>query len=178
MTRIEIRENHVLIVGYVNVTGRFSRVLSHPIQGEFIEQIVPKTFERFLKHGYNVDLLFNHEKDRKLGSFNDGNLELYEDNIGLRVKCTITDKEVIEKAKRGQLKGWSFTFKKINDRWENEGRIKRRFVDELHLIEVSVLDIEPAYFGNSIEVRASPFHDLAIYEKELEILKLKGGILK
>ena len=36
--------------------------------------------------------------------------ELYEDNIGLRAIVEITDSDVIEKAKKKKLRGWSFGF--------------------------------------------------------------------
>ena len=39
-----------------------------------------------------------------------GNLELYEDNIGLRAIATVTDEQVIEKARNKELRGWSFGF--------------------------------------------------------------------
>ena len=57
-----------------------------------------------------MDLLFNHNKNRKLGSIENGNLELYEDNIGLRAIATVTDEQIIEKARNKELCGWSFGF--------------------------------------------------------------------
>ena len=57
-----------------------------------------------------MDLLFNHDKNRNLGSIENGNLELYEDNIGLRAIATVTDEQVIKKAKNKELRGWSFGF--------------------------------------------------------------------
>ncbi|WP_242945969.1 HK97 family phage prohead protease [Clostridium sp. DSM 8431] len=63
--------------------------------------------------------LLNHDENKKLGSTKEGNLELFEDNIGLRAICTITDRDVIEKAKKGKLRGWSFGFAVNKDRWED-----------------------------------------------------------
>ena len=59
--RIEIRENKVLLDGYVNAVERESRVLPSP-RGRFKEKIRAKTFERALDKAENVDLLFNHDK--------------------------------------------------------------------------------------------------------------------
>ena len=73
------------------------------LQGYFKERIVPKTFEKALKKAKNVDLLFNHDKNRNLGSIENGNLELYEDNIGLRAIATVTDEQVI---KRPRIKNY------------------------------------------------------------------------
>jgi HK97 family phage prohead protease len=151
--RIEIRANSVLLDGYVNAVGRESRVLPSP-KGRFRELIVPKTFEKALMKGTNVDLLFNHHKDRKLGSTAEGNLQLREDNIGLRAIATVTDKEVIEKAKKGDLQGWSFGFIANKDIWEDGADgVQKRMVEDLDLVEVSILDKTPAYIATSIEAR-------------------------
>lgn len=163
--KIEIREDKIILDGYVNVVSRDSRILPSS-QGKFIEQIVPKTFERALSKADNVDLLFNHKNDRKLGSTKQGNLELYEDNIGLRAKCEVSDKEVIARAKEGKLSGWSFGFISLKDKWEDtKDNIKRRFVEEMELLEVSILDKTPAYFATSIESRGG---DSMVVERRIE----------
>lgn len=151
--RIEIRSDSVILDGYVNATGRFSRVLSSP-QGNFIEQIEPRTFEKALMANPNIDLLFNHDKNRKLGSTVEGNLDLREDNIGLRATCTVYDSEIIEKAKNNELRGWSFGFQALKDTWEERSDgLKKRSIEEMYLAEVSILDKTPAYIATSIESR-------------------------
>jgi len=198
--RIEIRGNQVMLDGYVNAVGRDSRVLPSP-KGKFIEQIKPKTFQRALERADNVDLLFNHKKDRKLGSTKEGNLELYEDNIGLRAIATVSDDEVIKKAKNGELRGWSFGFYTNKDSWEDgPDGIQRRYLEDIDLLEVSILDKTPAYIATTIEQRGeedvlaetrgedfkaviednSPEErqkpiDYSVYEKEIEFIKMKGG---
>ena len=153
--RVEIRNDSVLIDGYVNAVGRDSKPISF-INGKFIEQIEPRAFDKALNKTDNVDLLLNHDENKKLGSTKEGNLELFEDNIGLRAICTITDKDVIEKAKKGELRGWSFGFCAEKDRWEDTNKgYQRRYVEDLDLFEVSILDNRknPAYAGTSIEMR-------------------------
>ncbi|MDK0685139.1 HK97 family phage prohead protease [Clostridium perfringens] len=155
--RVEIRNNSIIIDGYVNAVARDSRLIPD-VKGSFREQIVPKAFQRALEKAENVDILLNHDKNRKLGSTTEGTLELFEDNIGLRAIATITDAEVIEKAKRNELRGWSFGFYSIKDRWEDiEEGIQRRYVEELELTEVSIVDNTkvPAYSATSIETRAN-----------------------
>ncbi len=154
--RIELRENSVLIEGYVNAVGRDSRPMRDKETGKrFVEQIVPGVFKRALRRN-DVDLLLNHESTRKLGSTLT-NLELYEDSIGLHARAEVTDSEVIEKARAKKLRGWSFGFRekdaskeKIND------TLERRFVEDMELIEVSIIDERkiPCYEGTSIETRA------------------------
>jgi HK97 family phage prohead protease len=151
--RIEIRSDSVVLDGYVNAVGRMSRVLRSP-KGEFREAIVPKTFERALSKGENVDLLFNHLPNRKLGSIAQGNLELREDNIGLRAIATVTDQEVIDKARAGDLRGWSFGMHVNKDNWsDGEDGVQKRMVEDIDLMEVSLLDKEPAYIATSVECR-------------------------
>ena len=155
--KVEIRNNSVTLDGYVNVVARESRELPSP-RGVFREIIVPKTFEKALAATNNVDLLFNHNAQRKLGSTSDGNLQLYEDNVGLRAIATITDAEVIEKAKNNELRGWSFGFVAKSDEWKEEDHIQKRYVNEMELREISILDCEPAYVATSVEVRGEqPF---------------------
>jgi len=171
--RIEIRSDSVLLQGYVNVTSRESRILPSP-KGQFVEEILPKTFERALNKGQNVDLLYNHDKNRKLGSTQDGNLDLIEDNIGLRATATVTDPEIMDKAKKGELRGWSFGFQALKDSWkQRDDGMQKRSVEELNLFEVSVLDKTPAYVATSIESRGEEevMTEMRSKEDSSEIIK-------
>ena len=138
--------------GYVNVVGRDSRVLRDK-QGPYIEQITPGAFAKALASGDPVELRWDHR--RTLGSTADGGaLTLREDNIGLLAEAVVTDADVIAAAERKELRGWSFGFVKRRDRWKtDEDGTRRRFVDELELREVSILDVTPAYIATSIETR-------------------------
>ncbi len=154
--RIEIRNDSVLLDGYVNAVGRDSKPVLTP-HGKCIEQIEPRAFEKALNRAENVDLLLDHNKERKLGSTTEGNLELFEDNIGLRAICTVTDPEVMQKAREGKLKGWSFGMYANKDRLEQRAEdLPRRYVEDLDLFEVSIIDdkMSPVYVGTSIEQRA------------------------
>jgi HK97 family phage prohead protease len=151
--RIELRSDSVILDGYVNVTQRESRILPSP-RGNFVEEIKPRTFERALMKTDSVDLLFNHDPARKLGSTKEGNVQLREDNVGLRATATVTDSAVMEKARKGELRGWSFGFAVIKDEWkQREDGMQKRFVEDIDLFEISVLDITPAYIATSIEAR-------------------------
>ena len=153
--RIEIRNDSAVLDGYVNVVDRESKPIPS-VKGKFIEKIKPGAFQRSLEKRANVDLLLNHDKNRKLGSTSEGNLELFEDNIGLRAICTVTDQDVIDKAKNKELRGWSFGFYAEKDKLESvENGYERRIVEELDLFEVSIVDNtkNPAYAGTSIEMR-------------------------
>lgn len=110
----------------------------------FVERVRAGTFDKAIKRGTPIELRFNHNK--KLGDTT-SNLELYEDNIGLYARAAINDVEVIEKAQRGELRGWSFGFIAEGETWDKEGEIDRRTLEDIDLKEVSILDKTPAYFG-------------------------------
>ena len=155
--RIEIRNDRVILDGYVNAVARDSRPMLDENGEKFVEQITPKTFGRAIEKSEDVLCLLNHEPSRVLGSTKRGNIELFEDNIGLRAICEIPDSEVIEKAKANKLRGWSFGFEAIKEHEETAGEnLKRRFIDEMNLAEVSIIDERkiPCYVGTSIETRA------------------------
>ncbi len=155
--RIEIRNDSVLLDGYVNAVARDSKPMLDEKGEKFVEQITPKTFQRAVEKSDDILCLLNHEPSRVLGSTKKGNIELFEDNIGLRAICNITDSEVIRKAKENKLRGWSFGFEAVKEHEEQASEnLKRRFVDEMNLFEVSIIDDRkvPCYFGTSIETRA------------------------
>lgn len=154
--KIEIRNDCVIIDGYVNTVARDSRPILDKKSGErFIEQIVPGAFERAIKQN-EVELLLDHDETRVLGS-TETNLQLHEDNIGLRAIAEITDPEVIQKAREKKLRGWSFGFHEISASEEETSKgLKRRYVEDMILKEVSIIDEKkiPCYTGTSIETRA------------------------
>ncbi len=198
--RIEIRGNQILLDGYINAVDRDSRVLPSP-RGKFVEKVKPKTFQRALDNTDDVELRFNHKETRKLGSIKEGNLQLFEDNIGLRAIATVYDEEVIQKAKNGELRGWSFGFIDNKPNWQDsEEGIQRRLLEDISLLEVSILSVTPAYIATSIEARGEDEYiteqrsdefkaeiedltekreevkviDYSLHKKQIEILKLKG----
>lgn len=204
--RIEIRKDSVEISGYVNVALRDSRRLPSD-RGIFVEQIEPQVFQRALDRNEDVKLLFNHKEERQLGSQKQGNLTLHEDAIGLYAKATVNDQEVINKARSGELRGWSFGFIKRKDDWQTDVDPQRRYIKDMDLLEVSILSVTPAYTAMSLETRGEETvvieqrfeafekietieeksiveevrEDISepisydIFEKQIQILKLRGG---
>ena len=153
--KISIRADHVEISGYVNAVERPSKIL-HDRSGDFIETVREGAFKKALARNDNIRVLLNHDHNRDLGGTKDGNLELEEDNIGLRAKAKIYDKDVIEKARKGDLVGWSFGFtdRDVDKSYDEKGLLHRA-VKDLDLEEVSILDRRrtPAYKGTLIMAR-------------------------
>ena len=156
--KIYIRADSVTIEGYVNAVERNSKPLNE--RGvTFIERIAAGAFRRAIERAKDIRILLNHNWDKDLGGLKDGNLELEEDNIGLKARATITDPEVVADAKRGDLVGWSFGFDDVDEgvkqlRDEETG-LPLRKVNDLELFEVSLLNRKksPAYAGTLVKVR-------------------------
>ncbi|MDF2844805.1 MAG: peptidase [Herbinix sp.] len=151
---VELRADSVLIKGYVNAVERDSRKISSP-NGEFVEQVRSGTWKKAIEKREDIAALLNHDWNRKIGSTKD-NLILREDNIGLYAELRTTDPDMIEKAKSKRLVGWSFRFIKNKQSWgKADDGTERRYLDDIDLLEVSVLDDTktPAYYGTSVESR-------------------------
>ena len=156
--QIRVKGDSVEIEGYVNAVERKSRPLMSRM-GQFIERICKGAFKRALARNDNVKLLLNHDEGRVLGGTKEGNLELVEDNIGLHARAVINDAEVAQKARNGDLVGWSFGFNDVKDgviQKRDEDGFPLRDVKDLDLQEVSILDRSktPAYDGTLVAVRS------------------------
>lgn len=159
----------------VNAIERDSKTLWSRM-GRFIERICKGAFFNALKRNDNVRILLNHDASRDLGGTKDGNLELTEDNIGLRARAVITDKDVIDKARKGELVGWSFGFYDRDvEVGQSETGIPLRKVRDLDLQEVSILDKSrtPAYDGTLVMVRADEQQDIMIGDAFLDDIQIR-----
>lgn len=156
---IRIRDDCVEIEGYVNSCERNSKPLWSRM-GQFIERICKGAFKRALDRADDVRILLNHDCERDLGGIKDGNLELYEDAIGLHARATIRDAQVIEDARNNNLVGWSFGFTDTDNGVERsidqDSGLPLRKVRDLNLHEVSLLNRSktPAYEGTLVTVRS------------------------
>lgn len=153
---IRVKGDTVEIEGYVNAIERLSKPLKDRL-GTFVERVKVGAFKRALERTDDVRILLNHDWTRDLGGIKDGNLELYEDAIGLHARATINDKEVVEQAKRGDLVGWSFGFTDRDVEQGEENGLTVRNVKDLNLYEVSLINRSrvPAYDGTLVAVRSA-----------------------
>lgn len=152
--KINIRQDNIEVEGYVNAVERNSKPLNSRM-GQFIERICKGAFDNAIKRNDDIHILLNHDWGRDLGSTKQGNLELAEDNIGLKARAIITDADVIESARNGDLVGWSFGFQDRDVEQKTIDGMPTRAVKDLDLFEVSILDRThtPAYEGTLITAR-------------------------
>lgn len=164
--KIQIRADKVIIDGYVNAVERASKPLYSRF-GEFIEKICAGAFGRALKRNSDVRILLNHKTERDLGGTGTGELELCEDAIGLRAHAELTDKQVIDDARKGNLVGWSFGFtdRDVAVTQDSVTGLPFRMVKDLDLFEVSLLNREkvPAYDGTLVSVRSADGEEKQVY---------------
>lgn len=171
--KIELRSDHVHISGYVNAVDRVSRPIKDKGGGAYVERIMPGAFKRALEKNSSVRILHNHK--REIGNASEDGVKLYEDKIGLFCEADIYDGEVIERARKRELVGWSFGFypeETQRAETEIEGADYECRVKELSLDEVSIIDkrMLPCYEATSLECRAekeeADYIDLAPEEEK------------
>ena len=159
--KIEIRADGAHISGYVNVVERKSRPVITP-RGKVIEEIEPRALEQAINRAGNITVTVDHDSGHVYASTDEGTLKLYEDNIGLHADVLITDETLIDLAKRGKIKGWSFGMYNVRDEIEPRA-------DELPLRKIKALDLDhvtlvvnknPVYSAMSIEIRADTEVDI------------------
>lgn len=156
--KITIRSDRVILEGYVNAVERNSKPLTE--RGvTFVERIKAGAFKRALERAKDVRIWVDHLDNRDVGGIKDGNLNLEEDSIGLKVRADITDPQAIEDARQGNFIGWSFGFRDIEggviQLRDEETGLPLRLVKDMILSEVSVLTRRrsPAYVGTLVNVR-------------------------
>lgn len=158
--KVKLRSDSVEIEGYVNAVDRNSRLITDEDGYPIRERIQPGVFGKALQEkrdaGYTIPILLNHDQTRVIAQ--DGiTAELEEDSIGLHAVATITDPEVVEKARTHKLSGWSFGFRLLDykDEYSDSGRV--RIVTEMDLREVTLADDTriPVYAGTSVHARAN-----------------------
>lgn len=176
--RAEIRADGLHIVGYVNVPGRESRPVMTS-RGKVVEVIEQRAFQRAIDKADNINLMVDHE--RAIASTKEGNLTVYEDEVGLRAEAHITDTEVIEAAKKGKLRGWSFNMMNIVDEIEERAdKLPLRRVKDFIMTEITLaLRKIPVYSSTSMEFRADEEEivELRAVEQEIAVVdKVKKEI--
>lgn len=166
--KVEVRADGAHISGYVNVTGKKSRPVITP-HGKVIEEIEPRAFEAALERAGNINVTVDHDRTHVYASTDSGTVKLFEDDIGLHADVLIQDPTLIELAKKGKIKGWSFGMYNVQDEIEPRA-------DELPLRKVKSLDLDhltlvvkktPVYSATSVEVRAEG--EIEVETRSLEL---------
>ena len=153
--QIETRADGLHITGYVNVTGKLSKPVITP-HGKVLETIEERAFERAIKKSGDISVTVDHDSSESFARTSDGTLKLYEDAIGLHADVLITAPEVVEMAKKGRIKGWSFGMYNVVDELETRAEgLPIRHVKDFQLDHITLVkDKIPCYSATSVEYRA------------------------
>ena len=149
----------------------------------FIETIDPLAFSKTILEA-DVRALGNHDVDWLLGRTKPGSLRLSTDQTGLRYEIDVNQADpdgvrAVEKVRRGDMDGASFSFQTIRDEWNWEAAPPQRRLLEVALIDVGPV-VYPAYEAATAQARAilqgatsrrTP--RLALAEAELGLLRLR-----
>ncbi len=155
MMHIEVRADGARLSGYVNVTEKKSRPVITP-RGKVVEEIEPRAFEGAISRAGNITVTVDHDSTHVYASTDDGTLTLKEDAIGLHADVLIKDKDLVELAKKGKIRGWSFGMYNVKDTMEERA-------DALPIRHIQALDLDhltlvvkkcPIYSATSVELRA------------------------
>lgn len=154
------KDGRHIAAGYAAVFGRRSHEL-----GGFTELVDPAAFTKTVTEA-DVIAAWNHNEDRLLGRLSSGTLRLTVDDRGLFYEIDMPDCEagITELLQRGDIRGSSFGFRTIRDRWEQDdkGAVTRTLL-EVALIDVSPV-ARPAYPDTTAALRSlaqATAHDLA-----------------
>lgn len=148
---VELRasaDGNPVITGYAAVFNRDSADMG------FIEQVDPAAFNRTLTQA-DVRGLGNHEPDWLLGRSKSGTLRLSTDSTGLRYEIDVNvadpdGQRAVEKIRRRDMDGSSFSFQTIRDEWNWETVPPQR-----RLLEVALVDVGPVTFPAYPDATAS-----------------------
>lgn len=112
------------------------------------------------------------DHERTVASTTNGTFEAEEDAVGLRAHGVVTDTEVIEAARAGKLKGWSFNMYQVHDEIEERaGKLPLRKVKDFLMSEITlVINKLPVYSSTSIEVRAEGEQEI---ERRAELVDIE-----
>ncbi|MGH9082332.1 MAG: HK97 family phage prohead protease [Acidimicrobiales bacterium] len=141
-------------VGYASTTGTGYAV--HDWLGEYRETIAPGAFAKTLREQTDVPLLFNHD-GFPLASTASGTSRLSEDANGLRNEAVLDRSDgntntVCVQLRRGVLNKMSFSFRAIQDTWNDT--YDDRSVREVALYDTSIVTY-PANPATTADLRSA-----------------------
>ena len=125
--------------------------------GGFVETINPRALGDL--DSYDVICCREHEDALILGRVSAGTLQLENTPQGLNYACVLPNisyaRDLVELVRRGDIRGSSFRFSVIEDRWETtpSGRPDHREVMRMRLYEVGPVAL-PAYPQTALALRA------------------------
>ncbi len=123
--------------------------------GGFKERVAPGAFSNTIKKD-DIRMLFNHNRDYVLGRTRSNTLTLEENEKGLKIENEPPDtqwaRDLAISVERKDIDKMSFGFRTIKDSWNEEGKIPIRTLEEVKLLDVSIVTF-PAYHQTKVQTR-------------------------
>lgn len=141
--------------------------------GTFREQISKDVWTRALEKIQELKVHFNHRPEINVAK--NVNLSVEEDGVYADIELHEGAEGLYRSIQDGKATGMSFGFRALKDSFEQVGNFLKRSIEDMELFEISILDVEPAYYGTVVEARQIelPFeYDLDLKKKQLELLKM------
>lgn len=161
------------LVGYASVFYDGTPKTEFRLWADFVERIMPGTFDKTLKAKDDVRGLFNHDPSQILGRTTAGTVELSTDKRGLRYSIelgsTTVAEDVVKHIRRGDVSGSSFGFEVTDVEHRMEDKVDIREITGVKLFDVGPVTF-PAYEGTDVKVRQD---ELAEIRSELAAWKEK-----
>jgi uncharacterized protein len=150
------------VAGYAARYYRGDKMHQSQNLGGFVERLAPGCFDRCLKSGKDIRILYNHNADYLLGRTTNGTAKVISDLHGLHFSCKLPDTTYAKDARaviaRGDVRGCSFGFITDEDLWDNDGvdengeQCAVRTVVHATVFECSPCG-DPAYLATSVAAR-------------------------
>lgn len=126
---------------------------------QFRERILPGAFDESLANtARDVYCSFDHDRNKLLGRQSAGTLKLIPDERGIAVEVPAPPyswaADLTASIQRGDLRGMSFIFDVLTDKWETKEGVPHRSVVKADLYEVSFVYF-PAYSATEAGVRTA-----------------------
>lgn len=180
---VETRENgNMVITGYAAVFHRADDPgTQYRLSKDYVERIAPTAFDRALREQQDAMGLYNHDPSFLLGRRSSGTLRLSVDKVGLRYEIDHNPADpqhvsVMEKLKRGDLKGSSFAFRVTKQSFEKAEKHDIRNVHDVDLLDVGPVSA-PAYASTTAGTRSGEcqeaFEARDAWQKERESERAK-----
>jgi HK97 family phage prohead protease len=151
---LEVRSegDHLLVDGYAAVFDQRTN-----IAGLFEERIERGAFTDAIGRD-EVVFLFNHDADTVMARSSAGNLDLSQDDTGLKISARLSPEDpdvakLAAKMRAGNVAKMSFAFIPDIDEWDDTGDMPLRTIKQAQLFDVSAVTT-PAYDGTEIGLRS------------------------
>lgn len=182
MDRIELRakfdktkfdKEKLEFTGLVN-NYKKSKVLTRNGK-KFREIISREVFEKALHKKPEIKLFINHQPYVDVAE----KIEVVAEEKGLvtKVKLLENAKGLFDRIKSNEFGEFSFGMKVLKDKWVSDGDVDLRIVEDIELVEISILNVEAAYNGTEVLEYRKFANDelwkLDLMKYKLEILKLR-----